>query len=221
MQNAIKIIVTGNNYLINAGLESLIAGNDNFELVGIVPNENELFRVIPASKADVLILDLSTINYSTDLIASIKKADPYVQILVFNTYQPRYFVAKALENGITSYLMMHCDKDEITQAIQKTTQGERFLCGHIVETLLTSKKADLLPENSQSAYCGGVTISEREMEIIKLIAEGYSNNEIADRLFISVHTVGTHRKNIMSKLGLCNTASLVMYAVREKLVLSE
>lgn len=218
MGNIVKIIILGNHYLINTGLEFLIRENRNFELVNKTTNTEELLRIIPTAKADVLMLDLATIEYSAELINSIRQADPYIQILAFNNYMPKHFILKVLGNGVTSYLMHCCDKDEITQAIQKTTQGERFLCGHIVEELLRNNLQ--IPANeSSSSYCGGMTLSEREMEIIRLIAEGNSNQDIADKLFLSVHTVNTHRKNIMNKLGLCNTAGLVMYAVREKIVM--
>jgi DNA-binding NarL/FixJ family response regulator len=125
-----------------------------------------------------------------------------------------------LENGVTSYLMMDCDKEEITEAIYKTAKGERFLCGQVVEVLISgNKKSDTHDNNCPLyTYCGGINISEREMEIIKCVAEGHSNQEIAEKLFISVHTVTTHRKNIMNKLGINNTAGLVMYAVREQLI---
>lgn len=215
MNNTIKIIIAGSNYLINAGLECLIKENTKFGLISKVTETEELLKIIPKAEADVLLLDISTIEFSPELIDSIKKADSFIQILVFNNYMPRHFISNVLGNGVTSYLMLCCDKDEITEAIQKTTQGERFLCGHIVEELLSNSK-NAQPETS--TYCGGLTISEREMEIIKHIAEGLSNQEIADKLFLSVHTVSTHRRNIMSKLGLCNTASLVMYAVREQIV---
>ena len=171
-------------------------------------------------KHKLLIIDLSTIAYKPELIALLKKTAPGLHILGLNTHQPKHFIAKALEQGVTSYLMLHCDKDEITDAIYKTANGERFLCGQIVEILMCKDKKNSLLDNNCPlfAYCGGVNVSEREMEIIKCVAEGYSNQEIAGKLFLSVHTITTHRKNIMNKLGINNTAGLVMYAVREQLV---
>ncbi len=220
--NPIKVIVASNNYLLKAGMEALIEKSNDFTLVADANNEEELFNVISESKAKVLVLDLSTINYSHDLIRKLKKAEPFVNILAFNNQQPKHFIAKALEQGITSYLMMHCDREEITEAISKTAKGERFLCGQIVEVLIGgSNKSQTHDSNCPLySYCGGVNLSDREMEIIKCVAEGYSNQEIADKLFLSVHTITTHRKNIMNKLGINNTARLVMYAVREQLVSS-
>ncbi len=220
--NQIKIIVAGNNYLLKAGLEALIEKSTDFKLIAEVSTEAELLSKVQGSKASVLILDLSTISYTTELLNGIKKAAPGIQILAINAQQPKHFISKALETGVTSYLMLHCDKEEITEAIYKTAQGERFLCGHIVEILISGNKKNELHDSNCPlySYCEGVNVSEREMEIIKCVAEGYSNQEIADKLFLSVHTITTHRKNIMNKLGINNTAGLVMYAVREQLISS-
>lgn len=220
MNQTIRIIIFGTNYLINTGLESLINENDRFVLAGKVSDPEELLRIIPAARAEVLLLDMSTIDVSPELVTSIKNADPYIQLLVFNTYQSRHFIAKVLTEEVTSYLMLCCDKEEITEAIIKTTQGVRFLCGHIVGELLANGKEEVSAGYSPF-NCGGLTISERDLEIIRLIADGLSNQEIAQKLFLRVHTVSTHKRNIMNKLGLCNTASLVTYAVREKIVPSD
>jgi DNA-binding NarL/FixJ family response regulator len=219
MMKEIKIIVAGNNYLLKAGMQSLISGNENFQLIAEVSTEEDLLNTIPESKANVLMLDLSTITYSTELVNNIKKAEPSIRILTFNSAQPKHFISKVLENGVTSYLMMCCDKEEITEAIYKTAAGERFLCGQVVEVLIGGNK-DLARDSNcpLHSYCGGINLSDREMEIIKCVAEGHSNQQIADKLFLSVHTVTTHRKNIMNKLGINNTARLVMYAVREQLI---
>ena len=215
----IKIIVAGNNYLLGKGLECLIDECKDFKFLANVLNEQELISA-PIAKADVLVIDLSTISFKQELIQEIKALNPSIQILAFNSYQPKGFVTKVLEQGVTSYLMMNCDKEEITQAIYKTAKSERFLCGWVVEVILggSKKSSEYSPNCPLYSYCGGVSISERELEVIKCIAEGYSNQQIADKLFLSVHTVTTHRKNIMNKLGINNTAGIVMYAVREQLI---
>jgi DNA-binding NarL/FixJ family response regulator len=215
----IKIIVAGNNYLLGKGLECLIDECKDFRFLANALSEKELISA-PIAKADVLVIDLSTITFKQELIQEVKALNPSIQILAFNSYQPKGFVTKVLEQGVTSYLMMNCDKEEITQAIYKTAKSERFLCGWVVEVILggSKKSSEYSPNCPLYSYCGGVSISERELEVIKCIAEGYSNQQIADKLFLSVHTVTTHRKNIMNKLGINNTAGIVMYAVREQLI---
>jgi len=216
--NKIKIITAGGNYLLKKGLESVIADCKDFKLVAEAGNDNELFELLLLTKAHVVVLDLSTIQFKPEIIAQVKTLNPSIQILALNAPQPKNIITKILEQGVTSYLMLHCDKEEVTEAIYKTSKGERFLCGQIVEALITGRKSEYPATCPLYTYCGGMNISEREIEIIRYIAEGYSNQEIADKIFLSVHTVTTHRKNIMSKLGISNTAGLVMYAIREQLI---
>lgn len=216
--NKIKIINASNNFLLKKGMESLLGDCKDFSLVCEATNEKELFEQLALNKANVVILDLSTISFKAETIQQIKLINPSAQILALNIVQPKYVISKILELGVTSYLMLHCDKEEITEAVYKTAKGERFLCGQIVEALISTRKNDYPVNCPMYSCCGGVNISEREMEIVKYIAEGYSNQEIADKIFLSVHTVTTHRKNIMNKLGVNNTAGIVMYAVREQLI---
>ncbi len=200
-------------------MASLIADSKDFKLVCEAKNETELLEKLATKKANIVIIDFSTIAFKAELIQEVKIINPSIQVLVLNSPQPKQVISRILDQGATSYLMLHCDKEEITEALYKTAKGERFLCGHIVDALISSpRKNDLPLACPLYTYCGGVNLSEREMEIIKYIAEGYSNQEIADKIFLSVHTVTTHRKNIMGKLGINNTAGLVLYAVREQLI---
>jgi DNA-binding NarL/FixJ family response regulator len=138
----------------------------------------------------------------------------------------------AFDDGASSYLLKECDRGEIISAIKATASRERFLCGKIADCILDNKVKSPLESPRDPARhlegasavaggfvsCEGAKISNREMEIIRLIAEGYSNNEIADQLCLSAHTVTTHRKNIMGKLQVNNTAGLVMYAIRNNML---
>jgi DNA-binding NarL/FixJ family response regulator len=102
-------------------------------------------------------------------------------------------------------------------SIRETFGGGRFFCGQILDSI-RKESIDIEDLNIAEMSCEPVNISEREMEVIKLIAQGNTNQEIADKLFLSHHTVNTHRKNIMAKLGVKNTAAIVMYAVKTELV---
>jgi DNA-binding NarL/FixJ family response regulator len=216
----IKIIVAGDNYLFTKGMECLIEESPSFMLSASVQNEAELIDKVSSRHTDVLAIDVSSIEWDQDLLNRVRKYSPEIKILAFNGVQQRTAISNMLNTGITSYLLLCCDKAEITEALIKTSNGERFLCGKVVDALINvnaknPNAADTCPLYS---VCGGVNISEREMEIIRYVSEGLSNQEIADKLFLSVHTVNTHRKNIMSKLGITNTAGLVMYAVRNQLI---
>ena len=216
----IKIIVAGDNYLFTKGMECLIEESPCFKLSASVQNEAELIDKVSSRQTDVLAIDVSSIEWDLDLLNRVRKYAPEIKILAFNGVQQRTAISNVLNTGVTSYLLLCCDKAEITEALIKTSNGERFLCGKVVDALINVNAKNPNASDTCPLYsvCGGVNISEREMEIIRYVSEGLSNQEIADKLFLSVHTVNTHRKNIMSKLGITNTAGLVMYAVRNQLV---
>ena len=123
----------------------------------------------------------------------------------------------ALRSGVKSYVKKDCDITEIINAIKETDRGNKFFCGQILETI---QRANINVEDIdfESFSCEPVLLSERENEIIKYIAEGQTNAQIAEQLFLSNHTINTHRKNIMAKLGVKNTAGIVMYAVKTQIV---
>jgi DNA-binding NarL/FixJ family response regulator len=214
----IKIVVAGDNYLFTKGMECLIEESPYFELSASVQSEAELIDKLSNKKADVLAIDVSSIGWNQGILTRLKKYAPLLKVLAFNTVQNKSAISGILGDGVTSYLLLCCDKEEITEALIKTSKGERFLCGKVVDALINIKNPNTPDTCPLYSVCGGVNISEREMEIIRYVSEGLSNQEIADKLFLSVHTINTHRKNIMSKLGITNTAGLVMYAVRNQLI---
>jgi len=125
---------------------------------------------------------------------------------------------KALDLGVTSYLLKECDREELIEAIRKTNAGERFVCGKILDELLEKQEVLTKTPYIRAVNCKGINVTDREIDIIRCITEGLSNKQIADQLFLSTHTVNTHRKNIMNKLGVNNTAGVVMYAVKNNLL---
>ena len=210
----IKIIIADSNFLSRKGLALLINECSDFQLLDESKSASELVGMAKIHNPDLIIIDYSSANFSIESIAQIKKKFPDSQLLAITLVQSNRVLARAFDLGIVSHLLKECDQDEIMEAIDKTAKGEKFVCGRIVEAILNGTQ----PVNLSDYNCDGINVSEREMEVIKLIAEGLSNKEVADKLFLSTHTVTTHRKNIMAKLGLNNTAGLVLFAVRENLV---
>ena len=159
---------------------------------------------------DIVIIDYSQQSFGVDFIAEIKKIYKTSKILAITDVLPKQTIHKALKLGVDSYLLDDCDKPEILEAIEDTYHGKQFYCGHVIEIL--AEKAN------DASDCSGISLSEREIEVIRLISDGLTNKEIADALFLSTHTVNTHRKNIMAKLGLKNTAGIVIYAFKENII---
>ncbi len=213
MQN-IKVTIADSNFLSRKGLAVLLAESADFSLVAEALSTSDLVNQSKFYQPDLIVIDYESANFSIEGLVQVVKKYPNTPLLAITEFKSNALVAKALNAGVKSHLLKDCDHDEIEEAIYKTAKGEQFMCGKIVSAVLDEKG----PAAIASYNCDGINISEREMEIIKCIAEGLSNKEVADKLFLSTHTVTTHRKNIMAKLGVNNTAGLVLFAVRENLI---
>lgn len=209
----IEIIIADSHFLSRKGLVVLLAENTDFILLAEAHSTIDLIEKSQLYKPDLIIIDYTSTNYSLEGLQQIVRKYPKTKLLAITELQSNEVISKVLKTGISSHLLKDCEQDEIIEAIYKTVKGEKFMCRKIVNAILSGK-----PIIKDEYSCKGMGISDREMEIITLIAEGYSNKEVADKLFLSTHTVTTHRKNIMNKLGINNTASLVLFAVRENLV---
>ena len=209
----IHIIIADSHYLSRKGLAAILNENTDFNLVAEALNGADLLRLAKVHNPDLIIIDYTAANFSLDNITQLIKKFPKIKVLAITELQANGVIGKGLKMGINSHLLSDCDQNEIVEAIYKTALGEKFLCGKIATSIMDEKQ-----DNISVYSCQGMNISDREMEIIALIAEGNSNKEIADKLFLSTHTVTTHRKNIMNKLGVNNTAGLVLFAVRENLI---
>ncbi|MBL7887995.1 MAG: response regulator transcription factor [Bacteroidia bacterium] len=213
MQN-IKVTIADSNFLSRKGLAVLLAESTDFSLVAEALSTSDLVNQSKFYQPDLIVIDYESANFSIEGLVQVVKKYPNTPLLAITEFKSNALIAKALNAGVKSHLLKDCDHDEIVEAIYKTAKGEQFMCGKIVSAVLDEKG----PAAIASYNCDGINISEREMEIIKCIAEGLSNKEVADKLFLSTHTVTTHRKNIMAKLGVNNTAGLVLFAVRENLI---
>jgi len=210
----IKILIADNSFLIREAFRSIINGNNDFKFVGEAERAEDLAEKLMLHCPNVLVLDYTSSFFCLDDILVIHEKFPDVNILAVTNPQSKQTISKAIENGVVSHLLKDCGKDEIIEAIYNTAIGEKFFCGKILDGVLNEKEIN----SSEGVSCDGIKLSAREIEIIQLVAEGLSNKEIAERLFLSVHTVTTHRKNIMGKLGVNNTAGLVMFAIKQNLL---
>lgn len=214
----IKVLVADNNYLSRQGLVYLLSEIKSVKSLPSVDNGKDLEIACAYHRPDVLVIDYSSPSFSIQSVISVKTKFNNINVMAIASGQTRQMIMKALDSGVISYLLKDCDKEEIIEAITKTSLGEKYLCNKVLDAILN--KSDVFEDaiDTQVVSCKGVGISDREMEIVKLIAEGHSNKQIADMLFLSLHTVTTHRKNIMAKLKINNTAGIVLYAVRENIV---
>ena len=215
--NKVNLILADSNDLMRLGLRTVLTAELNVTIVGEARNEKELVSQLAAFGASVVLIDFTSEGFTIDTIQRISSKDPSLKFLAVTSAQNAQTLVDALRSGVTSYVKKDCELSEIVDAVRETSRGNKFFCGQILETIQRAN-IDVNDLDFDSFSCEPVVLSERENEIIVLISEGYTNEQIADMLFLSRHTVNTHRKNILSKLGVKNTAGIVMYAVKTQLV---
>lgn len=211
-----KVILADSNELILIGLRTVL-NSQKIEIVGEAKNSAELLSLIKNFDTDVILIDYTAPGFDVNVIPEIISNKNSIGIVAITPEQSAQTLVDALRGGVKSYVKKDCDVLEIVDAIKETAKGNKFFCGQILETIQNASiNVDDLEFDSFT--CEPVVISDRENEIIILIAEGQTNQQIAETLFLSNHTINTHRKNIMAKLGVKNTAGIVMYAVKTNLV---
>lgn len=212
----VRVALADSNELSLLGLEAALTPVEGIEIVAQITTTEDLIEKLNESKADVLVIDYTAKNFGIESINQAKVACN-VKIVAITFDQMGSTIINALKMGVNSYIKKDCDIQEIRDAVVQTAANEKFFCGKILD-IISQESIVVSDIKYEPLSCQPVSLSERELEIIKLVAEGFSNTEIADRLFLSAHTVNTHRKNIMSKIGVNKTAAIVMYAVKNNLV---
>jgi DNA-binding NarL/FixJ family response regulator len=212
-----KVIIADSNHLIRTGLNAILSQYSDLELAGEAASEEQLVEMVRNFSPDVVLIDFAAKDFSIDAIRRCNRINTRIKFVAITGEQSGHTIVNALRAGVTSYIKKDCDIHEIVDSIRETGRGGKFFCGQILNTI-RKEAIDVNDLDLTELSCEPVNISERELEIITLIAEGYTNIEIAEKLFLSPHTVNTHRKNILAKLGVNNTAAIVMYAVKTQLV---
>lgn len=212
-----KLILADSNEIMRIGLRTLLQTVGNLQIVGEARSSEELIELVKSFEVNLVLLDYTAKGFSIDVIPQALQQKNGLNIIAITPEQSAPTLVHALRSGVKSYVKKDCDTQEIIDSVKETGKGNKFFCGQILETIRdASINVDDIDIDALS--CEPVSLSERENEIITLIAEGFTNQQIADQLFLSNHTINTHRKNIMSKLGVKNTAGIVMYAVKTNLV---
>ncbi|NVO19029.1 MAG: response regulator transcription factor [Bacteroidetes bacterium] len=216
-QEPIKIILVDDHQVVRDGLKSMLNGAAEIAIVAQAATGKELFEVLQNHPADVLILDIELPDISgLEICGRISTAYPEIRILILSMYTGEDFIFKALSEGAKGYLPKNTTRDELLEAIQSIADGKEYYSQQISEIMLKSyiKKAKSKKDNDK----GLEELSKRELEVLRMLAEGIPNYEIAEKLFISIRTVESHKSHIMQKLEMHTTAELVKFAIRKKLI---
>lgn len=201
---AIKLFIVDDHYMVIEGIHSFLKNERNIEWMGHATNAASCLAFLKNQTPDVILMDISLPDKSgIDLCIEVKATYPGIQILGLSTFNQQSFIEKIINNGASGYVLKNASQQELMEAIHTVVKGKTFLS---FDAALTLRK----PENQSSLP----VITRREKEVLKLIADGMTNHEIALQLFISITTVDTHRKNLLAKLSAKNTASLVKIAAQ-------
>jgi DNA-binding NarL/FixJ family response regulator len=206
-----RIVVADDHVLFRQGLRGILGGAADLEVVGEAGDGLELLNLLNANQLDphLVILDISMPNLrGIDAIREIKTIHPNVKILILTMYKDKEYLFQSLAAGADGYFLKKDADTELFTAIEKIRKGKNYVSPHLSEELADDW------EQIRVGFTKPL-LTPRETEVLKLIAEGKSNKEIADLLFVSVHTVERHRANITQKLNLKKTADLVKYAIQK------
>lgn len=212
-----SIIIADSSTVSRLGINAIVNQMDGYTVVGEADNSEDVFNLIISQSPDIVIIDFLSDYFDIETVIDIKRRFPKLFLLAITPLQHGNTLINALRAGIDSYIKKSCDMPEVVEAIEMTSKGKSFYCGKILEKI-RKESIDISDMNSVDLTCDAIVLSRREKEILTLITEGLTNSKIAELLFLSSHTVTTHRKNIMSKLGVKNTAGIVMYAVKYGIV---
>lgn len=212
----VRTLLADHSELALVGLQTVLGGIERIELVGVARDAIELQAQLVRQKPDVVLIDHTAEGFGAKAIREGLRRSKRTRFVAITPDPSQVALMSAIRAGVTSYIKKDCGIDEIIDAVLQTADGDKFFCGKILESL---RKASFDVDQflQEPLSCMPVTLSERECQVIALIAEGQSYTRIAEQLFLSAHTVTTHRRNIMQKLGVNNTAALVMYAMKNGL----
>lgn len=214
-----SVLIADKNFLTRIGLELLVGELNGFELVpSVCGDKADLISQISLNKPDLVLVDFQSLGMDIAELNSLTKTYKKINFIAFSDLHSKSEMNSILNCRVNGYLLKECEKAEIMEAINAAINGEKFVCGKIISVLTAEKEINTNNTYIKTLKCDGLAVTEREIEIIIEISLGLSNKQIADKLHLSTHTVNTHRKNIMTKLGVNNTAGIVMFAVKNQLL---
>jgi DNA-binding NarL/FixJ family response regulator len=206
----IRVFIVDDHPVVIEGIHSLLKNEKDIEWAGQAMNAQSCLGFFVNNTADVVLMDISMPGMDgVELCALMKDKYPGIMILGLSSFNQGLYIKKMMENGASGYILKNSSKDELIKAIHAVYSGNIFFSGEVGQAL---------EEYQRSSKNELPVLTAREKEILALIAEGYTNPQIAEKIFLSQFTVDSHRKNLLAKLDVKNTASLIRLAVERKLI---
>ena len=204
----VKIFIADSNTLTREGVKSILSKNESITIIGEAKESKSLKLALKKLDIEILIIDFfNTDSFHIDDLLFLRKNYPKINILVVSSNFNPTDIFTLIDLEVKGYLLKECDEDEIFKAIQSIAKNEKFFCPKVVDLIL-EKHLNLKKDKNT------ISLSQRELEIVQLFAGGLTAKEIAHKLYLSHHTINTHRKNILKKLKVNSTTELILYAIR-------
>ena len=215
-----RILLADDHTILRDGIRALLSTDADLEVVGEASNGAEVLLMLETTPTDVVLMDVQMpVLDGFDTVPELRRRFPEVRVLVLTMLDHENYVTRMFEAGASGYVLKNAAISEITYAIRTVAAGNSFLCTEIGLSML--HKAVLHPSSTSTVATdgnAGADLTARELEVLKLIAEGLTNGEISDKLFTSKRTIETHRQNIIAKTQAKNTAALIKLAVSRGLI---
>lgn len=207
-----KVLLADNQFLVREGIKSLVQSIDGFEVVGEVCSERELFEFLKEQSPDTIVIDYHQRDFfDLHTVKRLKKDHSECTVLIVSNDTNRFRILGTIEQGVNNFVTKNCGEKEIRDAILATAAKKKFFCSTVLDYVIQNSEASLKD-------CSPAVLTERELEIVELVAQGLISKQIAKELHLSPHTVNTHRKNILKKLDLNSSSELILYAIENGII---
>lgn len=202
-----SVFIVDDHYMVIEGIRSLLQNEKDIDWLGHATNASSCLSFLKQQLPDIILMDINLPDMNgIDLCKEVRKLYPSVFVLGLSTFNQQAYIRDMMENGASGYILKNADKEELLEAMNLVLKGKEYYSHEVVNSL-----KDIHNQNAP-------LITRREKEVLKLIAEGLTNAEISEKLFISIPTVNTHRKSLLEKFKVKNTATLIGKAIRQGLI---
>ncbi len=217
--STIKVMLVDDHKLIREGLKAHFRNDNRFEIVCEASNGEEAMEMLKNTSVDIVLMDINMdVMDGIECTTEIVKIYPQVKVLALTMLAENQHIKQMLKAGAVGYLLKNSSEEEIKQGIISVNSGLPFYSPEVLQTVMNSLAVPIAPKKKKSKFDISITLSEREKEVLVLVIKEFSNQEIADQLYISKRTVDAHKRNLLEKTGAKNVAGLVIYALNHNII---